>query len=190
MARHGAARSGEAGPGSARLGKAWGRTATTEKEQEMGNLFIGGKDTKPEIDAIMAAVQARVGTSIRHEEVAKIAGLDANSQRFRTVTQRWRRMIERDTATRIESRERVFYFLTADEAHDRSKVDLHRIGRASGKLVARVSAIDATALTGERKDAHFILARETAALLDSARRSAKAIQAPKAVRPANLRIAK
>lgn len=153
-------------------------------------LFIGGKDTKPEIDAIFAAVKAEAGTSVTHEDVAKAAGIDAGSTRFQTVTNRWRRMIERDTAVRIESRDRVFHFLTADEAHDRSKTDLHRIGKATGKLHVRVSAVNTQSLTGERRDEHALLVRETAALLDSARRSAKAIQGPKPVRPANLRIAK
>lgn len=155
----------------------------------MSNLFIGGKDTKPEIDAIMAAIKPTPGQSVPHEDVARCAGLDPNSTRFRTVTDRWRKMIERDTAIRSESVDRTFRFLSPDEAHDRSKVDLHRIGRASGKLKARVGAINPQALTEERKGAHFIMVREAAALLDSARRSAKAVQGPRPVSPANLRLA-
>ena len=156
----------------------------------MSRLFIGGRDTKPEIDALAAAFEIKPGLSLTHEDVAKAAGLDVGSHRFATVTNRWRKIIERNSTIRVESRDRVFHFLTADEAHDRSKVDLHRIGRATGKLHTRVGAIDAAALTGQRKNEHFILARETAALLDSARRSAKAIAGPKPVKAANLRIAK
>lgn len=156
----------------------------------MSRLFIGGKDTKPEIDAIMAAFEARPGTSVSHEDIAKAAGLDIGSNRFRTVTQRWRKMIERDNTVRVESRERVFHFLTADEAHDRLKVDLHRIGRAAGKMHVRASVIDVQHLNGERRETHRLFVRESAALVDSARRSAKAIQPPKPTQATNLRLAK
>lgn len=156
----------------------------------MSRLFIGGKDTKPEVDALLAAIEATPGRSVSHEDAAKAAGLDVGSNRFLTVVQRWRKIIERNTAVRIESRERVFHFLTADEAHDKLRADLHRIGRAAGKLHVRTGAVDVQQLSGERRETHFLLTRETAALLDSARRSAKAIQGPKPVRAANLRLAK
>jgi hypothetical protein len=153
-----------------------------------GRLFIGGRSTQPEIDAL-SVLPIAAGGSVTHDEVARIAGVAAGSTRFQTVVQRWRRLVERNSATRVESRDRVFYFLRPDEAHDRTKGDLHRIGRATGRLHARVGAIDTQALTGERKAEHGIMARETAALLDSARRTAKAIQGPKPTRPANLRLA-
>lgn len=156
----------------------------------MSRMFIGGRDTTPEVDAIRAAIHSEPGRSVTYEDVARAAGLDVGSTRFRTVTERWRRMVERDTAIRIDVRDRAFHFLTADEALDRSKTDLHRIGRATGKMHARIGAIDVSALSEPRKGEHFLLARESAAMLDSVRRSAKAIQGPKAVRPANLRLAK
>ena len=154
----------------------------------MSRHFIGGKNTQPEIDALSKAFEIKAGFSIKHDDVANAANVQIDSIRFKSVTNRWRKIIERGTSIRVESRDRVFHFLTADEAHDRGKSDMHRIGKATGKLHVRVTAIDAQRLTGERKDEHFILSRETAALLDSARRSAKAIQAPKPVK-ANLRIA-
>lgn len=172
----------------ARQGK--GPYGRNHKVDDMSRLFIGGKDTKPEVDAILAAIEARPGNSVSHDDVAKAAGLEAGSTRFQTVAQRWRKTVERNTAVRIESRERVFHFLSADEAHDRLRTDLHRIGKAAGKLHARAGAVDVQQLTGERKDAHFLLTRETAALLDSARRSAKAIQGPRPTKVANLRLAK
>lgn len=156
----------------------------------MSRMFIGGRDTTPEVDAIRAAIRPEPGESATHDDVARAAGLDVASTRFRTVTDRWRRMVERDTAVRIESRDRAFHFLTANEALDRGKTDLHRIGRATGKLHARIGAIDVSALSEPRKGEHFLLARESAAMLDSVRRSAKAIQAPKPVKAANLRLAK
>lgn len=156
----------------------------------MGKRYIGGRSTAPELDAIRAAVTARPGDSVSHEDVARAAGLEPGSVRFATVVNRWRRLVERETAVRIENRDRMFFFLTANEALDRSKIDLHRVGRATGKLHLRVASIDTAALSGERRELHGLMTRETAALLDSARRSAKAIQGPKAVRPANLRLAK
>lgn len=153
------------------------------------SLFIGGRSTQPEIDALSSLV-IEPGSSLSHEDFARIAGLEAGSTRFHTVMQRWRRLVERNSAIRIESRDRVFHFLTASEALDRGRGDLHRIGRASGRLHVRVNSIDTNALSGERRAEHSLLAREAAALLDSARRSAKAIQGPKPVQPANLRIAK
>lgn len=155
----------------------------------MSARFIGGKDTTPEVDALRAAFSPLPGTSISHVDAAKAAGVIPGSNRFHTVTGRWRRIVERDKFIRVVSRDNVFHFLTADEALDLSKTDIHRIGRATGKLHGRVGAIDTAALTGERKELHLLLSRETSALLDSARRSAKAIQGPKPVRPSNLRLA-
>lgn len=154
----------------------------------MSKKFIGGKDTNPEIAAISAAITPIPGGSISHDDLAAAAGLDPNSTRFTTVAKRWRKLIERNSAIRIESRDRVFHFLTADEAVRRGKEDMQRIGRATGRLHVRVASIDIAALSEPRKAEHFLLAREAAAMLESARRSAKAIQGPQAVRP-GLRLA-
>jgi len=156
----------------------------------MGRLFIGGRDTTPEIDAIRAAITPRPGESVSHEDVAQVAGIEADSTRFQTVTNRWRRLVERDSAIQVESRDRVFHFLTASEALERGKTDVHRIGKATGRLHVRVTRIDTAALSDEQRQLHGLVSRETLALLDSARRSAKAIQGPKPVRAANLRLAK
>jgi hypothetical protein len=155
----------------------------------MSSRFIGGKDTTPEIEALRAAFNPRPGTSATHVDVANAAGLLPGSNRFVTVTQRWRKIIERETSTRVVSRDNVFHFLTADQALDVTRADLHRIGRATGRMSVRIGAINAAELSGERKELHLLLSREAAALLDSARRSAKAIQGPKPLKPANLRLA-
>lgn len=151
--------------------------------------FIGGRSTQPEIDAL-SVVSPDAGTSITHEEVARIAGMEAAGNRFNSVTHRWRRLIERNHPIRIESRDRVFYFLTPNEALERGKGDLHRIGRATGRLNFRVGNIETSGLSAERQAEHSLLAREASALLDSARRSAKAIAVPGPVRPGSLRLAK
>ena len=71
---------------------------------------------------------------------------------------------------------------TADlEAHDHGRKDMHRIGRAAGKMVARIAVIDPDELSTERRDRHHLLVREAQAMLEHARTSAKAIAAPKAV---------
>jgi hypothetical protein len=121
--------------------------------------------------------------------VAETAGVDVGSTRFQTVTNRWRRLVERDSAIRVESRDRVFHFLTPGEALERSRTDVDRIGKATGRLYRRVGVIDTAALSDEQRQLHGLVSREAQALLDSARRSAKAIQGPKPVRAANLRLA-
>lgn len=156
----------------------------------MSSRFIGGRSTQPEIDALSAAIVVEAGTSITHEEVARIAGIEAGSLRFNSVVHRWRRKIERATSIRVESRDRVFHFLTPAEALDRGRGDLHRIGRAAGRLNFRVGIIDTVALSTERRAEHSLLAREASAVLDSVRRSAKAIAIPGPVRPASIRLAK
>lgn len=155
----------------------------------MSNLFLGGKSTNPEVDAIMRAFKPIAGERISYEDIAGVIGVDVSDNRFRTITNRWRKIIEKQHQVRITVEDRHFVFLTSNQALDYSRRDFHRLGRATGKMVSRVSIIDPTQLSDERKEEHLLTQREAHAFLDHVRKSTKTIAAPKPTKIANLRIA-
>jgi hypothetical protein len=153
-------------------------------------IFKGGVPTKIEVDALMENIDARHGTIVSFDEIERVIGVTRDKARFRSVVEAWRKRLFREKLIQTRSIAGELHLLSDDEAHDFGKSNLSRIGRATGRLCVRVEAVDATKLSGERRDGHNLLRREANAMLDAARKSAKAIAAPKPLTPSNLRIAK
>lgn len=148
---------------------------------KMAGVFLGGLPTRLEVDELMHRVPIEVGTRVSHADVAEIIGVPPKTNRFRTVTGKWRERIEKDHRIRISSEGGVFTMLTADESCDAAQNDFKKVGRATRRLVIRTDAIDTTQLTGERVQRHNLLKREGHAILEAVRKSAKEISAPKPV---------
>jgi hypothetical protein len=146
------------------------------------SLFIGGKDTTPEVDMLREAISIKAGASVSHDRVAEIIGVPADTGRFNSVVQRWRKMVWRDFNIRMVSRDRVFMFLEPNAASDASWRDMRLSGRAIGRMTVRAAAIDVMALSRDRRDRHLLLVRESNALLEATRKSAKVIAAPTAIK--------
>lgn len=153
-------------------------------------LFKGGLPTGMDVDKLMRAFNIEPGVQIAYGDIEKLLGISASDHRFRTVTNAWRKRVFREKLIQSVGEGGFIRFLTADEAHDRGRVGFRRIGRAAGRLATQVEAVNVENLTGERRDAHNLLRREAHVILDAARKSAKAIAAPRPTAPSNLRIAK
>lgn len=153
-------------------------------------LFRGGIPTGMDVDKLMKEIEVQPGTVVPYAEVERIMGVHLKATRFRSVTQAWRKRIFREKLLDSTAEGGEFYFLTADAAHDKGRRIIKQIGRATGRLTVRVDAIDANELTGPRREIHNLLRRESQAMLDAARKSAKAIAGPRPVQGANLKVAK
>ena len=71
-----------------------------QEQEDEGNLFFGGLPTNIELAKLREAYpegDLKVGDFIPYHEVEKLLGLTWDSSRFKTVTNRWRRVIENET---------------------------------------------------------------------------------------------
>lgn len=63
-------------------------------------LYFGGLTTDPQIRRLSehySDISSRRGTVIPHEEIEKLIEAERGSNRYRTITNRWRRRVERET---------------------------------------------------------------------------------------------
>lgn len=157
----------------------------------MSKLFFGGVPTKMDVDKLMQHIDPEPGTSIPYDKIEELTGIGQTTNRFRTVTSRWRAQVFREKFVQVAAYGGAFHFLTADAALDAVRDRFMSVGRSMGRTKRRVSAIDPTDLsTEERRTTHRLVARETDALLEAVQKSAKAFAMPEPLKPANLRIAK
>lgn len=95
--------------GVAGLGPAWpglARVFITAKEIEMSKqrLFLGGLPTEPDVRKLIDAFpRLEPGAEISHAEIAKVIGVDRDSDRYRTVTNAWRRLLKKDHNVRLKA---------------------------------------------------------------------------------------
>lgn len=153
-------------------------------------IFKAGIPTGMDVRKLIETFVVEAGTVVTYEQVAAAIGVEERTGRFRTVTTAWRKRVFADKLLRSIAEGGTFRFLTADDAHDLGRRDLKRIGRAAGRLATHVEVIDMATLTGARRDGHNLLRRESAALLDAARRGQKAISAPQPVNTTTVNIIK
>jgi hypothetical protein len=66
----------------------------------MGNMYFGGIPTDIDIRKIRdryPEMELKTGSIIPYGDIAKLIGVEVSSHRFKTVTNRWRKLVERET---------------------------------------------------------------------------------------------
>lgn len=151
-----------------------------------------GKPTKPEVDALLAAWPAETirpnEWSVSDEEVGGVIGR-CNSARFRTVTDAWKKRLQRDyqvTVWRLKSR--GFYCPTASDVLGRTHPVMESAGRKFGKQLRDLAnAKPASNVESDAKDHHgrllSNLRRETRKARLNVLPSTQAQQAPQIAAP-------
>lgn len=148
-------------------------------------LFLGGTSTKPDVDLLMG-IETSIGSYVPYEKIEEITGLKYRTPRWHTVVSAWRKRLFRERHLQTKASDGAIHFLTADQALDEGDVKLTRVGRATGRLARDVSAIKTSELSSEeRRQRHYLMAREANALLEAARTARKtvALPAPAPTRP-------
>lgn len=145
-----------------------------------GKLFRGGVPTRPDVDLLMK-ISVEPGTRIDYATIEDMLGIVRGSSRFRTVTQAWRRRLFREQRLQVEADGAAFVVLTAAQAVSAAATRLHRVGRAAGRTVVRVEAIDPRELDDGDQKRHFLLRRHAAAALDAVSEACRAIAPPRAI---------
>lgn len=157
----------------------------------MSKMFIGGVPTAMDVDRLMSDLDPQANAQISYADVEAIIGVAHKEYRFKTVTNAWRRRLFREKFLQTVADGEAFHFLSADQALSYGRKGLSRIGRAAGRLRIRVDAINATELSsGELRDKHTLLRRESQAILEAVQKSAKSIAGPRPVSAPSLRLAK
>ncbi len=67
-------------------------------------LHFGGIPTDPQVRRLRERygdIQALRGTTIRHEDIEDLIGEERGGSRYKTITDRWRRQVERETGVVI-----------------------------------------------------------------------------------------
>lgn len=154
------------------------------------NLYFGGVPTGPDVDMLMARLDAQPGSSFSYEEIASIIGVDPRHSRFSTVTGAWRAKLFRERGLQSRREGGAIHFLTANAAHDVAIAGVTRIARAARRARIRADAINVDELSPERREKHSLVRRELMAMHEASERAKKAIALPRAAAPANLRLAK
>lgn len=137
-----------------------------------GKLFFGGVPTDPEINMLRErypVADMSPGQVIPYKEVAEVIGCPHGEHRFKTVTGRWRRLVENETQTVVIGTERGVGFKVLDNT---GKIDLGqsklvtavRSARRSYKLTATVRG----PVNDEDKERLTQLQRRSGALLATA----------------------
>lgn len=151
----------------------------------MSKLFFGGVPTGPDVDNLMK-LEIVPGSEVSYAVIEEIISARAGSSRFRTVTSVWRKRIFRHRQIVSKAEGASIRFLTADEASDASRDDMHKIGRATGRAYTRVSSIKIEELTAQKREGHRLVVKEFDRMMTQAQQSAKAIAAPIAIKSVRL----
>jgi hypothetical protein len=136
------------------------------------NLFFGGVPTEPDVRALRDAFpdsKMAHGDLITHAQVEATIGTSRASSRYRTVTTRWRKAVERETGRVILGPEKGVGFRVLDNTQ---KIDLGYLKFTSAVRSARrahviTARLDAGA-TEDDKARALQLQRRTAAVIASA----------------------
>lgn len=114
----------------------------SDETQSDGYLsWRDGLPTKPDVDMLLKAFpELKEGDQIPYEEVSAILGVDKGSNRFRTVTNRWRdRLVESGVVVYCDTG-RAFYVATADQVSGQTYSTLKFIGRKAKGHRRKLSA--------------------------------------------------
>lgn len=150
----------------------------------MTNLFRGGVPTGPDVDRLIAAFpldDMGPGSIISYVDVSSIIGEAPGSGRFKSVSNAWRRRMFRERLWQTIAEGGAFRILTADECVRHGITSVTRLGRASGRVVARTMAIRTEEVSPALLPHRRVLQLQAIALRDAARLAAAAIAAPTAI---------
>lgn len=131
----------------------------------VSNVFFGGVPTGPDVNKLVAAFPAEVLTSgykIPYDEVSKIIGYDQKTSRWRSVTNAWRKKIEKDCNIfiRCDSAEHEFIVLSEGGKVQLSGDKLRSAVTSARRSISILTAVELKKLSDdERKQYDFHTSR-------------------------------
>lgn len=116
-------------------------------------VFYGGIPTDIDIRKLVDAYpmeRMKAGDKYTYSEVGKLIGVSQADHRFRTVTNRWRGMVERETGKRIGAYEGEFFrVMTEPEKVEALQNKRKSIVKQVNKNIRRANLVDRKKLSEE-----------------------------------------
>jgi hypothetical protein len=146
-----------------------------------GKLFFGGIPTDIEVKALREAYPndyLKPGMLIDYGDIEKIIGCTRDSNRWRTITDRWRNVVERETGIIIAPdplKSGAWKVLLEGEKVSLSSGKLRTAGRMARRSYVVASRVDVKQLTDQERTEYDHSVRRSVALLEAARLKAKAV---------------
>jgi hypothetical protein len=116
---------------------------------------FAGLDTSAEVNQLLSGIVVTPGTTIAHEAVEEILGLERRSTRYHTITTRWRRALRRTQNIDMQGIPGVgFRVLSEPERLDISVRDFTRSARGMHRAYDRLGAIRVYELPDDKRVQH------------------------------------
>jgi hypothetical protein len=144
---------------------------TREKLMRKDGVFFGGVPTDIDIRTLREAFpesKMAPGVKISYDKVAELLDVESRSYRFRTVTHRWRRLVEKDTGIVIGAGNGTFVVMDDHEKLDLSVSKLRASYRSVRRSVTVAGLTDRKVLTTEEQKKYDALTAKQKAMLAAA----------------------
>jgi hypothetical protein len=181
---------GAAGRGSAWFGEAWQgprrqhwairNRPTRGQGMTSGKLFLGGVPTDADVRKMREAFGTpEEGKVIEYSAVEDVLGISRDSNRFRVVTNRWRKLLYRELNIFIGVRpSEGFVALTPSERLDHGRSKVQSGMRVVGRATAVLGSTDRKRLSPKEAEAFDHTIRVSQAVLHAAQIESKRVLGP------------
>jgi len=135
--------------------------------------YFGGIPTEPDVNKLREQYPESsmdLGAVIPYGDVARVIGCRKDSSRFKTVTNRWRRLVERETGTIVIGTERGVGFKILDNQQklNVSSSLLDQSVRRSRRAYQVTGRINLRQLSDEDRERLLAIQQRTAAVVATA----------------------
>jgi len=136
-------------------------------------VFFGGVPTEPDIRALRDAYpesEMTAGTVIPYEAVEEIIGVGRDENRWKSVTNRWRKVVERETGRVVIGVEAGvgFRVLDAVQKIDLGHSKLATAGRHARRAYVLTARVETAGLSDEEKARLMNLQKRSGAFIAAA----------------------
>jgi len=131
-------------------------TKIQKDDEKSGRIYFGGLPTDIDLDKLRTQypeVNMKPGDVMTYEEIEKLLDLSWDSSRFRTVTGRWRRFVEKETNIVIDvvKGKKRFKVLSESEKVELTRKHLRKAGKSARRSYVINSRTDRKRVTEEER---------------------------------------
>lgn len=148
-------------------------------------LFFGGLPTEYDVNALRehySETQMKPGTIMPYKEVERIIDCEKGSCRFQTVTNRWRRLVEKESGFIIGTERGVgFKVLKENQKVDLGFSKLRSAVRSSRRAYVVAGSVNVAKLSTDDRNRLTFVQKKASAVICAAQQKGKEAELPKLV---------
>lgn len=142
-----------------------------DDKTKQAELYFGGVPTDGELKMLRDRwpdTGLQPGQTITCEEIAAVIHVAVKTARFRTVTERWRRCVERGPVGLVVGRhEWAFHILKAGQVVNSNESDLRSAAKKARRAAVRGAKIDVLQLSEDERKRHDLHVAMTGKVLSA-----------------------